>query len=191
MRKIYIIALTIIFAALIAIPAFALSWNAERFIKACHALDAPFPPQGWDKLDLQAASLEVLDEIEQGNLNDELINFCLIAIGSVGDPDDLPRIMAYRDDFKMTVLRALKGFSAPDAINYLLASTDSKEIPVRELAVLSLEKMDFKKLDKPMDWYDKVRNKLIAVRDKEKEDWFKADIQKAIDKLEKPPVETK
>ena len=68
MRKIII---TMLFANLLlgltAIPGFALSSLAEDFLKSCTALDAPFPPKGWERGELRSASREVLDAIERGS----------------------------------------------------------------------------------------------------------------------------
>ena len=40
-----------------------------------------------------------------------------------------------------------------------------------------------------MQWFNTVRDKLIEVRDKEKVDWLRADIDKVISELEPPPSE--
>lgn len=190
MKKMFIyIAVSILLVGLLAAPSLALSATGEDFVRYCYTLDAPFPPPDWDKADLRDAALDVLQEAESGYLDSGLINFCLIALGSVGDTCDLDVIMSYSDDMPRTVLRALNGFTHPEAIDYLLYNVESDKITTRELAVLSLEKMDFKKLDKPMDWYEKVRSKLIEVLNNEKEEWLRNDIQNVIDNLMKPPVE--
>ncbi|MFH1515492.1 MAG: HEAT repeat domain-containing protein [bacterium] len=173
----------------LSVPTLAYSSLAEDFIKSCYTLDTSFPPENWDKLDLSDAANEVLDGIENGTIEQPLTNFCLIALGHAGYIDDLPRVISHYDDLPITVLRALGGFPHPDAITFLIDKTGSKEIPTREVAVRSLSKIDFKKLDKPMHWFTIVKSKLIVLRDKEKIDWLKADIDKIISELKEPPVE--
>lgn len=177
------------FISFIAVASIASSDIAEKFIRDCHTLDSVFPPESWDKMELRDAAFEVLYDIESGTLEMPLTNFCLIAIGSVGYPEDIPDVLVYYDDLPATVIRAMGGFSHPDSIEFLLEKTDLKYTPKRELAVMSLSKIDFKKLEKPLDWYNTVKNKLIEVRDKEKVDWLKADIDKVINELEEPPME--
>ncbi len=191
MKKLLTISIiSVLFIGLISASAMAYSDLAERFIRSCYTMDSVFPPENWDKMELRDAAFEVLNEIEAGTLDMPITDFCLLAIGSVGDPEDIPDILIYYDDMPCTVIRSLSGFAHPDVIEFLLEKTDLKDTPKRELAVLSLSKMDFKKLEKPMDWYNKVRDKLIAVRDKEKVDWLKADIDKIISELKPPPIET-
>ncbi|MCD6218144.1 hypothetical protein J7L05_09860 [bacterium] len=188
-RLLTISIISVLLIGLISASAMAYSDLADKFIRSCYALDSIFPPENWDKMELRDAAFEVLYEIEDGTLDMPITDFCLIAIGSVGDPEDIPDILIYYDDMPCTVIRSLSGFAHPDAINFLLEKTDLKDTPKRELAVLSLSKMDFKNLEKPMIWYNKVRDKLIAVRDKEKVDWLKADIDKIISELKPPQIE--
>ena len=172
----------------LSMPTLAYSSLAEDFIKSCYILDAAFPSENWDKLELRDAAIEVLDGIENGTIEQPLTSFCLIALGHVGNNDDLPRVISYYEDLPITTLRALGGFSHPDSITFLIGKTDSKEIPIREIIVQSLSKIDFKKLDKPLHWFTIVKTKLIDLRDKEKTDWLKADIDKIITDLKEPPV---
>lgn len=169
-------------------PSFALSTRAENFLKACQTYDMPFPPKDWSKNDLRLAALEVLDAIEAGQISYWPKGFCLIALGYVQNPSDLGRILSYEDDMPSTVLQALKGFSHPDAIDFLIGYLNNDWDSRRELAVISLSAMDFDKLDNPWDWYNKVYNALVAASKREKEDWLKKDIEKSIQNLKKPTV---
>ena len=190
MKKLITISIiSVLLIGILIIPSMASSDIAERFIRDCYTLDSVFPPENWDKMELRDAAFEVLYDIESGNLDLQITNFCLLAIGSVGDPEDIDDVLVYYDDMPTTVIRAIGGFSHPDAIEFLLEKTDLEYIPKRELAVMSLSKIDFKKLEKPMKWYNTVKDKLIEVRDKEKVDWLKADIDKVINGLEEPPIE--
>ena len=189
MKKIILISiLSILTVASIIMPSFALSDRAEDFLKACRMYDVPFPPENWSKDDLRAAAIEVLDEVEAGRMSYWPKSFCLITLGYVKNPDDLPRILSYEDDMPSTVLRSLKGFSHPDAINFLIKYLDHERDSRRELAVMSLAVMDFNKLENPWDWYNKVYNELSAALKREKEDWLRKDIEKAIQNLKKPAV---
>lgn len=187
MKKITII---LIFCTLIIlsmlIPAGAISSRAENFLQACRTLDVPFPPKNWSNQDIRSAALEVLDAIESGKMSLWPRTFCVIALGYVSNPDDLPRILAYEDEMPDTVLQSLKGFSHPDAINYLLRHLTSDTDSTRELAVIGLAAMNFDKMDEPMVWYTKVSDALKAAQKKETEDWLKEDIQNAISSLKKP-----
>ena len=187
MRKINLLTIlaTLIILSL-AIPASAMSLKAENFLRACRTLDAPFPPKNWSDRDIRAASLEILDEIEAGRFAPWASEFCVTALGVLGNPDDLPRILAYEDGMTCTVLRALKGFSHPDAIECLFRQIDSDTDTTRELAVKSLAAMNFNKMKEPMLWYVKVLDALKTAYKKETVDWLKDDIQKAISDLRKP-----
>jgi hypothetical protein len=179
-----------IFCALIIlsmlIPASAMSSRAEDFLKACRTLDAPFPPKTWSNQDIRLAALEILDAIEAKQMSLWPRTFCVIALGSVKNPADLPRILAYEDEMPNTVLQSLKGFSHPDAINYLIRHLSSDEDSTRELSVIGLAEMKFDNLDEPMVWYTKVSDALKSAQKKETESWLKEDMQKAISNLKKP-----
>jgi hypothetical protein len=166
----------------------ALSDRAENFLKACRMYDVPFPPKNWSTDDLRSAALEVLDEIEVGQMSFWPKIFCIITLGYVKNPDDLPKILSYEDDMPSTVLSALKGFPHPDAIEFLFKYLDHERDSRRELAVKSLAAIDFNKLDEPMLWYDRVLDALTAAYERETEKWLKDDIHKAIESLKKPSV---
>jgi len=167
---------------------FALSRLADDFLKACTALDSPWPPEKWSKDDLRSAALEVLDATENGSLDVWPRSFCLKALGYAQNPDDLPRILAYEERMNYTVLQSLKGFSHPDAIECLLKYLNNEKAPKRELAVKGLAAMDFTKLDKPETWKNKVKDAIQKALTKEKVDWLKKDMQSALTKVEKAKI---
>jgi len=168
------------------IPAGAISTRAGDFLKACMTLDTPFPPKNWSHDDIRSAALEVLDAVEAGKISLWPRTFCVIALGYVKNPDDLPRILVYEDEMPCTVLQSLKGFAHPDAINYLIRHLTSDTDSTRELSVIGLAAMNFDTMDEPMVWYNKVSSALKTALKKETEDWLKKDIQTAISNLKKP-----
>lgn len=192
MKNILIITIIAIAALVINIPtsSYALSDLASKLVKECYRLDAPFPPENWDKVDIRTAASEMLSEIEAGRLNPELTNFAIIALGRAGFQADIPVILGYYDDLPETVLSAVSGSSHPDAINFLIGKLKSDQIPTRELAALGISKINFNKTDNPRKWYDLVKGKLVDARDNEKENWLKDDLTKIIDNLVPPSVET-
>jgi len=161
-----------------------MSSRAEDFLKACTALDAPFPPRGWEKADLRDAALEVLDEIESGNYKKWPLDFCLKALGSTRYPEDLDRILVYEKKMNDSVLVALRGFSTPKATDFLIGYLANKEATKRELAAWGLADMDFAKFDKPDDWRNKVLGVIRQARRKEKTAWLKKDYDMVLDKIE-------
>jgi len=166
------------------IPANAMSSNAEDFLKSCRALDAPFPPRGWEKADLRDAALEVLDEIESGNYDKWPVDFCIKALGYTQYPEDLDRILAYEKKMNNSVLRALRGFPSSKAVDFLIKYLGDKEATKRELAAWSLADIDFRKFDKPDDWRNKALNAIRQARRKEKTSWLKKDYDKVLNKIE-------
>jgi hypothetical protein len=189
MRKIAIlIIITGFILGLSTIPGFAMSSLARDYLRACCAYDSPFPPRGWDRDDLRSAALEVLDEVESGNYDEWPIDFCLKTLGYTQYPEDLPRILAYKDEWLDTVLRSLKGFPHPKAIDFLVVYLNDKEAVIRELAVSSLGDIDFKKMDEPVKWRNKVIEEVTKTRQKEKVEWLKKDIDRVLEKLEKSQV---
>jgi len=185
MKRTFIISLFAILALAAMIPsASAMSSLANDFLKACRAVDSPWPPENWSKDDLRAASLEVLNAIEGGSYDRWPRDFCLKALGYVRNPDDLPRILAYKDTMNNCVLRSLKGFSHPDAIDFLLKYVTSEKPTKREMAIKGLAEIDFTRLDKPELWKSKVQTAIQKAYSKEKVSWLKKDIQVALDKIE-------
>lgn len=173
-------------------PSYSLSTRAEDFIRACTALDSPWPPtKGWERSELRYAALEVLDAIEGGYYEKWPLDFCLKALGSTKYPEDLPRILAYKDEMLDTVLRSLKGFPHKDAIEFLIKYLSDKEPTIRELAVYSLGDIDFKLMSDSKQWRDKVIAEIRKMRQKEKVGWLKKDIDKVLEKLEKSESESK
>ena len=185
MKRIAIISIFVILvlAALIP-PASAMSNLANDFLNTCKALDSPWPPANWSKDDIRDASLEVLNAIENGSYSKWPLDFCLKALGYVGNPDDLPRILAYENTMNNCVLRSLKGFSHPDAIDFLLKYVTNAKPTKREMAIKGLAEMDFTKLDKPDQWKTKVLSAIQKAYSKEKVGWLKKDIQTAMDKIQ-------
>jgi len=168
---------------ILLIPAGALSSLADDFIKACTALDAPFPPKGWERADLRDAALEVLDEIESGNYDKWPLDFCLKALGYTQYPEDLDRILSYEKKMNDSVLRSLRGFPSPRAVDFLIKYLGNKEATKREMAAWSLADIDFKKFDKPEIWRTKVQTAIKTARRKEKESWLKKDYDQVLDKI--------
>jgi hypothetical protein len=185
MRKsILITILAIGLLGALALPSFALSSLANNFIKACTALDAPFPPTGWDRGDLRDAAIEVLNNIERGDYPKWPTDFCLKAIGSTQYPEDLDRILAYEKTMNDTVLRALSGFPSSRSVDFLIKYLDNKEATKRELAAWSLSDIDFRKFEKPAEMRSKVLKAIKNARSVEKESWLKKDYIMVIEKIE-------
>jgi hypothetical protein len=182
-KTIITIILAVGLLAAMAIPSIALSSLANNFIKACTALDSPFPPRGWDRGDLRDAALEVLNNIERGDYPKWPTDFCLKALGYTQYPEDLDRILAYEKTMNSTVLRSLQGFPSPRAVDLLIKYLGDKEATTRELAAWSLADIDFKKFDKPTDWRNKVVNAITTASKKEKESWLKKDYRMVLDKI--------
>jgi hypothetical protein len=172
------------FLVIMAIPSFAMSNLANRFIKACTALDAPFPPTDWDRGDLRDASIEVLNNIERGDFAKWPTDFCLKALGYTAYPEDLNRILAYEKSMPYTVLRALKGFEVPEAVDLLIKYLDDKEPTKRASAAWSLSGMDFREFDKPSEWKSKVLSAIKAAKSNEKQAWLKKDYDKVLKIIE-------
>jgi len=192
MKKLTIlIFLASLIMGLSAMPSSAMSSRAEDFIKACTALDSPWPPRGWERDDLRSAALEVLDAAESGNYDKWPVDFCLKALGSTQYPEDLPRILAYKDEMLDTVLFSLKGFPDQKAIEFLIKYLSDKEATIRELAVYSLGDIDFKKMADSKKWWDKVISEVRKMKQKEKVGWLKKDIDKVLVKLEKAEPKSK
>ena len=189
MKK-YILILTIasLFLGFMAMPASALSENAERFLLSCRALDAPFPPENWDRWDLRDAALEVLDAIEAGSYKPWPTDFCIKALGHTRFPEDLERILAYEEKMTYSVLRALKGFPHEKAVNTMFKYLNDEKSPKRESAVVGLADIDFRKMKDGAEWKTKILDKLRTARDKEKVDWLIKDMDEAIAKVETAPV---
>ncbi|MCD6217412.1 hypothetical protein J7L05_06090 [bacterium] len=186
-KLIYISIMACFVVGFFAMPASALSHNAEKFLQACTALDSVFPPRNWDKYDLRDAALEVLDEIEDGTFNawpTEPTDFCLKTLGYTQFPEDVDRIIAYEDDLTYSVLRSLKGFPSVKAIECHYRWLDNEIMPKRELAFQGLADIDFNKLKKPDKWRSDVLAKLINARQKEKVDWLIKILDKSITKVE-------
>ena len=192
MKKLTImIFLASLIMGLSAMPSAAMSSLAEDFIKACTALDSPWPPRGWERDDLRSAALEVLDAVESGNYDKWPVDFCLKALGSTQYPEDLPRILAYKEEMLDTVLFSLKGFPDQKAIEFLIKYLSDKEPTIRELAVYSLGDIDFKKMAESKKWWDKVILEVRKMKQKEKVGWLKKDIDKVLVKLEKAEPKSK
>jgi len=170
-------------------PAQAISERAAKFIQYCSLEDMPWPPAGWTKSELREAALEVLDAIENGSIKDHIKGACLQTLGYTQNPDDLPRIMAYKDRMPKTVLRSLKGFPHPDAINYLIEHVNSEKQIIREIAIKGIADVDFRKLKEPEKWKSRVLDVIKTVLKKEKVDWLKKDIEKALKKVEEAKTE--
>jgi len=183
-KKILFLMMSIFIIGMFMVPAFGMSELAEDFLTACRALDAKFPPPAWEREDLHKAALEVLNECESGRYEKWPVSFCLIALGRAQYPEDLPRIIAYKDDMISTVLRALRGFPHPDAINFLLKHVENKSATKREIAIKSLAEIDFKKVEDGDKWREKVLDAIHKVQQKEKVVWLRKDIDKAIEKIE-------
>lgn len=192
MKKIVLITLlTSLILGLYVMPANAMSEKAEKFLLACRALDAPFPPRNWDRYDLRDASLEVLDAIESGSYDRWPLDFCVKALGAAQFPEDIDRILAYEDDMTYSVLRALKGFPHEKAVNTLIKYLGDEKAPKRESAAVGLAALDFRKLENGADLKNKVLSALKNARQKEKENWLVADYNEAIAKVQSAPVSAK
>ncbi|MBU1023082.1 hypothetical protein KKB99_02240 [bacterium] len=181
MKKPYIlIILGCFFILLTAIPSFALSDNAERFLRSCRALDSAFPPENWDRYDLRDAAIEVLDEIESGSYEKWPLDFCLKTLGHTQFPEDVDRILKYEDEMIYSVLRSLKGFPSGKAIECHIRWIDNKVGPKRELAIQGLADIDFRKLKEAKKWHSRVLSELNNARQRETEDWLIVEINDAL-----------
>lgn len=189
MRITTIFILTLIISFYLISPSFALSENAEKFIMYHSQTGQKFPPPGWSITELREASLEVLDAIENNSIDSWFVTDCLMTLGYTQFPEDLPRIMKYKDDMKKTVLRSLRGFAHPDAINHLIKHVDSDSQIIRESAIKSLAEVDFSKMDKPEKWKGEVLAVIKKALEKEDVAWLIRDIKKALKKIETPPIE--
>ena len=185
MKKIYLLTiLGCFFILLTSVPSFALSDNAERFLRSCRALDAEFPPDNWDRYDLRDAAIEVLDEIENGNFEKWPLDFCLKTLGHTKFPEDVDRILKYEDEWIYSVLRSLKGFPSTKAIECHIRWIGNKVGPKRELAIQGLAEIDFSKLKDAKKWKLRVLNELDNARQKETEDWLIIEINDALVNVE-------
>ncbi|MFH1677150.1 MAG: hypothetical protein ABIC40_09010 [bacterium] len=162
--------------------AIAYSDLADDFLLIC-STDAPFPPENWSKGDLRAAALEVLDGIETGGNDRWPLYYCLITLGYGQNPDDVQRILAYEEDMPSTVLRSLRGFPDPDAIECMLkwAASDRYQ---RELAFRGLGEIDFDLLEDGDEWRDKVISELLIVRKAESNSRVIESIDEAITQIQ-------
>ncbi|MBU1024102.1 hypothetical protein KKB99_07455 [bacterium] len=184
MKKLIYISVIISFMlGFMAMPSFALSDNAERFLRSCRALDSEFPPTNWDKYDLRDAAIEVLNEIENGQYERWAIDFCLKTLGYTQFPEDAERILKYEDEMIYSVLRSLRGFPTEDAINCHLRWIDNKIGPKRELAIQGLAEIDFNKLKDGEKWHGIILTELSKARSREKENWLIKEIDEATVKV--------
>lgn len=185
MKKIFLVTIiAMLLVGFTAMPSSAFTGNAERFLQSCLALDAPFPPENWDRFDLADAASEVLDEIECGNFEDWPTDFCLKALGSTQFPEDVDRILPYEKKMTSTVLRSLKEFPSTKAIECHLRWIDNEIAPNRELAIQGLADIDFKKLENGKKWHSKVIGEIQKAKSKEKIDWLLDVINKSLSKVE-------
>jgi MoxR-like ATPase len=182
MRKIILISITAVFIiGMMAIPSFAMSSLAEDFLRACRATDSEFPPPKWNKSDVRAAALEVLDAVDAGKYKDNWpLDFCIRALGYTEYNQDIDRILSYEQKMTYPVLIALRGFQHQKAVNLFLKYLVDTKSPKREAAVKGLAAVDFKKFDNPSDLKNKVLSALNSARQKEKRNWLKEEIDQAI-----------
>ena len=160
-------AMILIFAAFIltlASPVYALSDLAERFLRDATRTDVIFPPDDWSNKDLRDAALEVLDAYENGDGEDWTVYFCIVTLCHTQNEEDLHRVLAYEDKMTATVLRALRGWSAPEAIECFFRWLQSDGANFRELAIMGIGKIDFNQLDDPDEWREKAMEELIDAR---------------------------
>ena len=148
-------------------PAIALSDLANDFLIQCRQLDTTFPPDGWSDGDIRLAALEVLDNFEENDEYGWAVYSCLTALGHARNPDDIPRMLAYEDSMTGTLLRALRGFPAPDAIDCMLRWIDTEKPGLRELSIKAIAEIDFDMLDDPDFWRELVIDELLTARESE------------------------
>lgn len=183
MKKIAI--LTLIWFLLIpSNPAIALSDLANDFLIQCRQLDIAFPPDDWSDEDLRDAALEVLDNFEANDEYGWAVFSCLTALGHARNPDDIPRMLAYEDSMTDALLRALRGFPAPDAIDCMLRWIDTEKPGLRELSIKAIAEIDFDELDDPDYWLDMVIDELLAARENESVEVFVELIDEIVTELE-------
>ena len=182
-KLIYIALISSFILGFMSMPSYAMSDNAERFLRACRALDSDFPPPTWDKYDLRDAAIEVLNEIEDGNYDRWAIDFCLKTLGYTQFPEDVDRILKYENEMIYSVLRSLKGFPTESAIKCHLRWIDNKIGPKRELAIQGLAEIDFNEIKSGEKWHGIVMTELNDARSREKENWLIKEIDQATAKV--------
>ncbi len=159
-----LIPLIALLAILYQPQAMAMSDLADEFIMQCRQPCIDFPPDGWSDENIRTASLEVLDAYESGTGEGWTVYFCLVALGHVGNPDDLDRILAYSDTMPFAVIRSLHGYSHPEAVEFLLDQLDTDSASTREQVLYAIGAVDFESMDDPDAMRQVVMEKLIDVR---------------------------
>ncbi len=165
-------------------PAIALSDLAKDFLIQCRQLDTIFPPDDFSDEDLRDAALEILDNFEENDEYGWAVFSCLTALGHVRNPDDIPRMLVYEDSMTGALLRALRGFPAPDAIDCMLRWIDTEKPGLRELSIKAIAEIDFDMLDDPDFWRELVLDELLTARESETVEVFVELLDEIVTELE-------
>lgn len=166
-QKVSVMLVLLILLITPARPAWALSDLAEDFIFWARQPDISFPPEDWSDEDVRDGALEVLDAFENGESEDWTVHFCLIALGHTRNPEDVPRILNYEDTMTGAVLRSIRGFPAPDAIECMIRQLTAERASFRELAIKALRDVEYDLLDEPDVWRDAAVEALETSREVE------------------------
>jgi hypothetical protein len=193
-KRITVIAIAIIALGALGMyfvkPASAYTELAMRFLRVCRTYDHEFPPTDWTNEDLRSAALEVLNTFENEGKDSWAVGFCLVALGYVRNPEDLPRILNYEDRMPLKVLEAIKGFPAPDAVECMLRQVKAKRSTFREQAVKALEAVDFSQMEDSDQWRDRVIKELEEAKSVEKITQIAAVMDEAIKKIKESGNQT-
>ena len=184
------ILIAIFIILMLPMPSAAYSDLADDFLLQCRQLDITFPPEDWSDEDLRTAALEVLDTYEADGSNDWAVYFCLKTLGYTRNPEDVPRILNYKETMPEVVLQSLAGFPDPVAVECMLRWIESDDPLYRELAVRGIGAIDLGELNEAVgtdsidEWCNRLTESLRNARESEEFEAIAELIEETIESLE-------